>query len=190
MTRAVLIVTATILLAACGTPASSAQPGPSPAQVWHQYAQCVRDHGAAKFPDPVVDDQGRASFRDDAARAAADQTPESAMAACVSLLDRLPASARDDQPDPQQMGQFAQCMRDRGIQDWPDPDAQGRFHLSSSIQRKNSSRRPQIQAAWNGPCKRYDPSGSIRNGLSLPRPSSPAAPRAPPAGPVCHHSSG
>jgi hypothetical protein len=60
------------------------------------------------------------------------------------------------------MRQFAQCMRGHGIQDWPDPDAQGRFHLPSSLQGKSSPRWPQIQAAWNGPCKRYDPSGSIR----------------------------
>ena len=162
MTTAVVIVTAATAIAACGASQSSTAPGASPAQVWHQYAQCVRDHGAQDFPDPVVDDRGRASFRDDAARAAADQAPRSAMAACASTLDRLPASARDDQPDPQQMRQFAQCMRDHGIQDWPDPDAQGRFHLPSSLQGKNSPRWPQIQAAWNGPCMRYDPSGSIR----------------------------
>ena len=121
MTRAVLIVTA-----GCSVrgPASSAQSGPGPAQIWHRYAQCVRDHGAPGLPDPVVEDQGRASFRDDAAR--------------------------------------AMCIRDHGIQDWPDPDAQGRFHLPSSLQGKNSPRWPQIQAAWNGPCKWYDPSGSIR----------------------------
>jgi hypothetical protein len=108
-----------------------------------------------------VDDQGRASFRDDAARAAAQQAPESAMAACASILDRLPASARDDHPDPQQMRMFAQCMRDHGIEDWPDPDAQGRFHLPPDLMGKGSPRWPQIEAAWDGPCKRFDPSGSI-----------------------------
>ena len=162
MTRGFLILTAAVSVASCGLSQSRVQPGPSPAQIWHQYAQCVRDHGAPDFPDPVVNDQGRASFRDDAARAAAQQAPESAMAACASVLDRLPATARDDQPDPGQMRQFAQCMRDHGVQDWPDPDAQGRFHLPSSLQGKDSSRWPQVQAAWNGPCKRYDPSGSIR----------------------------
>jgi hypothetical protein len=81
------VILTTAISVACGVSQSSGHPGPRPAQIWHQYAQCVRDHGAANLPDPVVDDGGRASFRDDAARAAADQAPESAMAACASILD-------------------------------------------------------------------------------------------------------
>ena len=60
---------------------------------------------------------------------------------------------------------FAQCMRQQGITDFPDPDARGRFHLPPSLDQggnlKASPRWAQVQAAMDGPCKRYDPSGGV-----------------------------
>ncbi len=158
-----LAPTVVIAIIACGAPSSvtGSQPSRNAAQVWHSYAQCVRDQGAPDFPDPLVDDQGRARFRDDTARAAAQRAPESAMTACASFLDRLPASARDDAPTPQQMLRLAQCMRSHGLDDWPDPDSQGRFHLPSTLLPKQSPRWPQVEAAMSGQCKQFDPTGRI-----------------------------
>jgi hypothetical protein len=54
-------------------------------------------------------------------------------------------------------------MRDQGIAEWPDPTPDGRFPLSADLldQWKGGPRWPQIEAAWSGPCRQYDPSGQV-----------------------------
>jgi hypothetical protein len=144
-----------------GRPAA-AGPSANPAQVYHQFAQCVRDHGHPDFPDPTVDAQGQPQLPDGVAK-----PDDGVVQACRSFLSQLPASNRPNNPppDPAMMRRFAQCMRDHGIDDWPDPDAQGRFTFPSSLgaNLKVGPRWPQIQAAWNGPCKQYDPTGHIES---------------------------
>jgi hypothetical protein len=58
---------------------------------------------------------------------------------------------------------FAQCMRQHGVEDWPDPDSQGDFHFPPSLgdNLKTSPRWEQIRTAWHGPFKQYNPSGRI-----------------------------
>jgi hypothetical protein len=150
--------------AACGIgpQASADRPTPNPTTVYHQFAQCIRDHGLPDFPDPTLDAQGQPHLPDGVAK-----PPDAILQACLSILNQLPPSSRpnsgDSQNDPAMMRRFAQCMRDHGIQDWPDPDSDGNFHfpptLSGNI--KTGPRWQQISAAWNGPCKQYDPSGHI-----------------------------
>jgi hypothetical protein len=157
-------VLATVGLAACGIglPGQAQHPRPSPsinaAQAFHNFAQCVRDHGEPGFPDPSVDAQGHAQFPDGVTKPA-----DAIMTACGQLLPNSD-KVNSSHPDPQLMLRFAQCMRANGIADWPDPDAQGRFRFPPSLgggDLKTGPRWPQIQAAWSGPCARYDPSGHI-----------------------------
>lgn len=79
------------------------------------------------------------------------------------VLNQLSAQNRSDQtPDPAAMQRFAQCMRDHGVSDWPDPDAEGYFHFPPELANfKASPRWPQIHAAWIGPCKRFNPQGHV-----------------------------
>lgn len=155
------IAAALLTLAACG--GSPAQPRAASVTVvaagWHRYVQCVRDHGVPDEPDPKVDDHGRVTFPDSAPR-----VPDAVTQACAPALDGIPT-----QPpaavDVAARIRFAQCMRQQGITDFPDPDAQGRFHLPPSLDQggslKSSARWPQVQAALDGPCKQFDPSGHI-----------------------------
>jgi hypothetical protein len=82
-----------------------------------KYAQCMREHdidvpdpdenGVLKLPG-VVDDTKKL---------------DAAMQACKPLL---PNGGEAKKPDPQQMEklrQFAKCMRDNGVKNFPDPDA-------------------------------------------------------------------
>jgi len=161
MTARFLAIGIAFGLTACGGVPTRSGSTVGAAQLWHGYAQCVRNHGAPEFPDPVVDDQGRAGFRDDAARTAAQRAPESAMAACASYLNRLPAAARDDAPSVDQLRHFAQCMRGQGLDDWPDPNSDGRFPLPASLTQKSGPRWPQVQAAMTGPCRQFNPFGRI-----------------------------
>ena len=155
-----------LMLAGCGIgPAAhaAARPSANPVAVYHQFAQCVRGHGQPDFPDPVPDAQGNPQLPD-----GVQKPPDSVMQACASILNQLPGSSRggsgSQQPDPAMMRQFAVCMRAHGIDDWPDPNPDGSFTMPSSLagNLKTSPRWPQVQAAWNGPCRRYDTIGRIR----------------------------
>lgn len=140
-----------------GQTAAAPRPSPNVAQVAHQLAQCIRAHGDPSLPDPIIDAQGNPQLPPGTAT-----PPPSALQACSSLVAQLQHAAPTDHPDPNLMRQFARCMRAHGITDWPDPDAEGRFHMPPTLADfKASPRLPQIRAAWAGPCSRYDPSGHI-----------------------------
>jgi hypothetical protein len=152
------------LLAACGggqQPRATSQRDQA-AAVWHRLVQCARQNGVPDLPDPTIDDHGQAHFP-----GGLPSPPPSVTQACQAIYDQLPAQVRNGSgqppPDVAALRKFAQCMRDQGISDWPDPDPNGDFHVPPSLagNLKQGPRWPQISAAWNGPCSRYDPTGHI-----------------------------
>lgn len=104
------------------------------AQVWAQFVACARAHGQANWPDPVVDDQGRATFPPVNGFNAKAQF-EPVRAACAETLTGLPPQANPYAEPPlsaQELDvrrRYAQCMREHGVADFPEPDANGQFHL-------------------------------------------------------------
>jgi hypothetical protein len=102
--------------------ASSAQRPASARQKGVRFAQCMRDHGVGAFPDPdasgdlTIDaiangtslDTGSAAF-------------EQAVAACRDL--QPPGfTGQTRSPEKQSTAlKFAQCVRDHGVADFPDP---------------------------------------------------------------------
>jgi hypothetical protein len=153
---------ALLLLGGCGFGAAQQHPPTITVQDrLHTAAQCMRDHGYPDFPDPTLDANGKPQLPPGT------NVPDTIPAPCQALIDQAQQAAADaaggsHQPthDVAKLRQFAQCMRDNGLEDWPDPDAQGRFHLPTDLQGKGGPRWPAIQAAWSGPCAQYNP-GSI-----------------------------
>jgi hypothetical protein len=98
---------------------SSASPSGDPRNTELAYAKCMRDHGISDFPDPqpgggigISGDRGGDLDPDNPQfQAAAD--------ACKSLLPT--PSNEDQQKEFEDMLKYAQCMRDHGISDFPDP---------------------------------------------------------------------
>ena len=159
--RLLLAAGAAMAIAACGGQASqhTSTVRETAAPVWHRLVQCARQNGMPDLPDPTVDDQGQAHFP-----GGTPSPPPSVEQACRAIYDQLPAQARgqSSEQDPALMRQFARCMRDHGIEDWPDPDAQGQFHMPATLDNiKAGPRSQQIMAAWRGPCAKYNPSGRI-----------------------------
>lgn len=118
------------LLCAALALASSASPAQTPADHGDKavaYAQCVRDHGYAEFPDPQPD--GGFKFLID---------PENVTrfkAAADACRDLAPEGMRDDAISPQQLDaliKLSQCVREHGVADFPDPSSEGRFDLSGT----------------------------------------------------------
>lgn len=148
MKVAALFATLALALTACGSDGkggvatlegdaaarASASPSVTDEEALQAFAECMRDNGVEDFEDPQLDDQGRIMFG--AGSAAGDGQPPSdedrdvmmaAMEACRDLLpqgtgDGPPAMSAEDQAAFQDaMLEYAQCMRDEGI-DMPDPD--------------------------------------------------------------------
>lgn len=91
------------------------------------YAQCVRDHGYAEFPDPQPDggfkflivSGGVARFK----------------AAADACRDLAPRGMRDDAISPDELDallKLAHCVREKGVADFPDPKSDGRFDLGTT----------------------------------------------------------
>jgi hypothetical protein len=92
------------------------------------YAQCIRDNGYDEYPDPGP--QGQIRFRVDpestprfraAAEACRDQLPEA-----FNVFSRPNNSAESMES----LVKLAECMRENGIDDFPDPTADGVFNLA------------------------------------------------------------
>lgn len=86
------------------------------------YAQCMRDNGYAEFPDPTPGEGMRFLITPGSAARF-----EKAATACRELA---PAGMRDEGVTPEQLDgllKLAQCVRDHGVPNFPDPSSDGRF---------------------------------------------------------------
>jgi hypothetical protein len=127
-------LTLTVLLAGCGqekksagvasatgggaAPSASASATTDPEQA-RKFAQCMRENGVPDFPDPGPDgqfdpSQMRSSGLDM-------QKLQKGMTACRDLAPNGGQTTQLDAQQQEQLRQFAQCMRDNGV-DMPDPD--------------------------------------------------------------------
>jgi hypothetical protein len=72
------------------------------------------------------------------------------------LLPSANASPPVPQAQFRQLVQLAQCLRQHGLPNWPDPDPDGAFPLPPSLLHK-----PPGYAAATGACRRFWPSGGV-----------------------------
>lgn len=95
-----------------------------------QIAQCARAHGMPNFPDPTQAPDGSWQFPPSAE---GQQLPD----ACASLKRSLGGQGNTRKAasaaDMSKLRQFAQCMRQHGLSDWPDPNEDGSFSPPSRI---------------------------------------------------------
>jgi hypothetical protein len=163
------LVVSVVALAACGgsssTPhvaAASSPSGPAGAarhssappsltQLLHSAAQCVRAHGIPNFPDPVVDTHGNVQYDDQLIKNLPVAVTQNAEHACASQINAAQSAAAPVQPaatpqEIQQATQFAQCMRQHGWPNFPDPDSHARFQLSNPNDGPATKNDPSFQA--------------------------------------------
>ena len=128
--------------AAAGTPDASTE----------AIVQCYRTHGDPAFPDPVYDpNDGQWHFA-----VSPGSAPASTQQACQHLFPSASPSQPVPQPQFQQLVRLAECMRQHGVPNWPDPDPDGSFPLPPPLQTKTPA-----AAAAQQACRRYVPSGGI-----------------------------
>jgi hypothetical protein len=142
--RTTRIVTLGLLLtlaaASCGKPAAGdqvASAGGTPAASAStqatrdedaplKFSQCMREQGMAWFPDP---EPGGGGLQIKVPAGTSKEKMDAAMAACKQWA---PDGGERGHMDPEALEQarkMAQCMRDNGVKNFPDPDAEGNIHV-------------------------------------------------------------
>lgn len=141
-----------------GTPtasASSAAGNSRPDPVKDQenflkYAQCMRDHGV-DMPDPKMDGGGISMMIPDGTDK---MKVDAANTECKKLLPNGGEPMKADPGMQEKMRKFAQCMREHGVPDFPDPSEDGGIRLDGS-----SGLDPQSETFKNAEnaCKEFQP---------------------------------
>lgn len=120
------LIAASLATALAATPPAAAQqPDPDMQERMIAYSQCIRDNGYAEFPDP--DANGRLQFQLESPAAA--PRFQAAQEACKDLSPFGFASGPPSPEEMEQLVQFAQCVRDNGVAEFPDPNSEGVFSL-------------------------------------------------------------
>jgi hypothetical protein len=110
------------LVTACGSSSSDETAPAADRDQALEFAQCIRDNGVPDFPDPDAD--GRFSEGEH------DPDEPAFRAAQEACRDLAPGGEHQNTGDPavvEQMREYSQCMRDNGVPEFPDPDADGRL---------------------------------------------------------------
>ncbi len=161
---AAVLCTGLIALGGCTGKGGGANAGASPSPtltdaqiqaVVNELVQCMRDNGAPGMPDVKVENGKVVEPDENTVDETTKQNAESAFNACASIRDRLPPSvfgeggseshpADDPGPGPQDvpaLRRFAECMRQNGVPEWPDPNADGSFPAGSVLDTEGKSPR-------------------------------------------------
>ncbi len=126
------------------------------------FAECMRDNGVPDFPDPEFDEEGNPQFKVERRVEApsggstdapagekgfeADPGMQQAMEACEHLSPRAEMSEEDRQAMQDAALEYAQCMRDHGV-DMPDPQFNGDGGMLQQGPRGINPDDPTFQAA-------------------------------------------
>lgn len=92
-----------------------------------EFVACMRSEGIADMPDPVPGDtSGRSAVRYalDVMGKGSDPLFQAALDECRDLLPELPAEEPPSSEELAGLLEFARCMRDNGLADFPDPGPQ------------------------------------------------------------------
>ena len=154
---AVMVAGVALGVSACGSssPTSTTSSTPSPGSFIakaYAFSACMRNHGVTNFPDPKVTTNG--NQQQIAIRAVGPNTPgfKTASKACAGILPTpsnadLAAQAATVRQRKQNLLSFASCMRERGVNGFPDPGEQGQLTLEMITGAGIDLHSPQVASA-------------------------------------------
>lgn len=130
-----------------------------------KFAECMRNNGVAAFPDP---DASGAMTIDAIANGSSVDTSSAAFEQALSTCrDLEPAGFTGTKVTPEQRTarlEFAQCMRDNGVPDFPDPTPNGPLVDTNRIPSSNSPGGMGILNATMQKCGRYASAAGVKGG--------------------------
>ena len=104
-----------------------------------RWARCMREHGIAQ-PDPVANNGDGIRFQGLAKDSVDAATLERAQAACEQLRPVLPAADLAHKSELVRL--LARCMREHGVENFPDPAPDGQLDITPDVEND-----PQFPAA-------------------------------------------
>lgn len=157
-TVAVLAVAAgiTLLTTACGgspaadgpgsgasssTTSSAASSATSPAARALAYSQCIRSHGVPNYPDPTINGNQISMSNVNASSLGVSQSVlQAAQKDCASLspMNYVPPGFNKAKNTAEGV-KWAQCLREHGEPNFPDPNGNGAFDVPSSDNPQSSA---------------------------------------------------
>ena len=122
----VAIIAAGLITTGCSTSSGDSESGTGTFDQAVAFAQCMRSHGLAEFPDP--DASGELTI--DGILNGSSLDPDSslwkrAVAACEDLQPPGFTGTRRTSAQQAASLEFARCVRENGVRDFPDPDPNG-----------------------------------------------------------------
>jgi hypothetical protein len=172
LSLAALAIGAAFLVASCGGKAPSTQevaslgdtPSPTASAEGDtdgkgsglEYAQCMRENGVKEFPDPTEDGKLTIKAKPGSGMDPNSPTWKKAEEACKSL--RPEPSEGQKQEMRAQALKYSQCMRENGIEEFPDPNPDGGMMLRMKKGSDLDPESPKFQAAQEA-CKSLMPGG-------------------------------
>jgi hypothetical protein len=107
-----------------------------------EFVACMRDQGIADMPDPVPGDTtGRSAVRYalDVMGKGSDPVFQSALDECLALLPEPPAPDPQTPDELEAAREFADCMREHGLDEFPDPQGDNpRFVFVTGVDSSSS----------------------------------------------------
>lgn len=157
---------ATALVAGCGGSGGSgsghpsASPTPNEAAAFRAVSRCMRANGYPNFPDPIQDKDGHWKWPNTGLPRRTDVTRCDSLVRQAKSLRVKGDSQRVSAADMVKLREYARCMRQQGVSDWPDPDPTGAFPVPARLSGENGRNLVRVQ---DRACQKYVPSdGHIR----------------------------
>jgi hypothetical protein len=166
---ALALIAMVALVSACGSSAPAQTSGAGSGGANHEkavkFAGCMRNNGVGAFPDPPA--SGELTI-DGIANHSSLDTNTAAFKHAISVCKGLePAGFVGQKPTPQQVDarlKFAQCIRDNGVKDFPDPTPDGPLidtNRIPSLAGKDPRSDPGLQAALHK-CRDFATAAGVR----------------------------
>ncbi|WP_125781267.1 hypothetical protein [Amycolatopsis sp. WAC 01375] len=116
-------------LAGCSSATDSGAATVEDKQAGLKFAQCMRENGVPDFEDPTFDENGEMELRFPPGTDpnAVKPTQEK----CKRYLPNGGEPEKMNAEDVKKFQAYAKCMRENGMPDYPDPDAEGRSRFES-----------------------------------------------------------
>ena len=124
MRLAITTIAVGLVLTACGSgdPGPTTPPANDPQQRGLQFAKCMREHGV-DMPDPDPNNPGQIKLGGPGTDQQQIQAATQACRAYSPIGGNGPSS--DSATQRQARLKFAACMREHGVENWPDPSDTG-----------------------------------------------------------------
>ncbi len=130
-----------------------------------KFAECMRNNGVKEFPDP--DASGAFTIETIANGSSIDTNSAAFTRAISACKDLEPPGFTGNKRSPEQQAagiKFAQCIRDNGVKDFPDPDPNGPLVDTNRIPSASRNGGMSILRAAMQKCRDYAAAAGVTGG--------------------------